>query len=367
MTRIPVVWLCGPPGVGKTAVAWDIYQRLLRAERAPAYVDVDQLGICYPESASDPARHMLKARNVGVLRANHAAAGARCLVVSGVVDANRGPDANAVGGGEIIVCRLRVDPAELVARLGGWRGSFGQPDSAVREAERLDQSSIADFGVDTTGLTVNDVADRVLAHIGDWPGPILDNDVALPDEAGDNAGPATVLWLCGPTGVGKSTVGFNAYVKVLRSGVRTAYLDVDQLAFGGASSGDHHIRARNLAGLCRNFRAAGAEAVVVVGPVATVSDTRVYEASLSAAFTWCRLRAHQPELTRRILSRRDGGSWAQPGDPLRGRPIEDLLEVAANAARREHTDVGLRIDVDGLTVDQAADSILARTGWPAAR
>jgi adenylylsulfate kinase-like enzyme len=86
VNRIPVVWLCGAPGVGKTAVAWKIYERLLRADRAPTYVDVDQLGICYPEHASDPARHRLKARNVAVLRANYAVAGARCLVVSGVVD-----------------------------------------------------------------------------------------------------------------------------------------------------------------------------------------------------------------------------------------------------------------------------------------
>jgi tRNA uridine 5-carbamoylmethylation protein Kti12 len=30
---IPVLWLAGPPGVGKTAVAWEIYQRLQRAGR----------------------------------------------------------------------------------------------------------------------------------------------------------------------------------------------------------------------------------------------------------------------------------------------------------------------------------------------
>ena len=65
---IPVLWLCGPPGVGKTAVAWEIYERLDRAGSAPAYVDVDQLGMCYPPPASDPERHMLKARNVAALR-----------------------------------------------------------------------------------------------------------------------------------------------------------------------------------------------------------------------------------------------------------------------------------------------------------
>lgn len=40
---IPVLWLSGPPGVGKSAVAWVIYERLQGAGAAPAYVDVDQL------------------------------------------------------------------------------------------------------------------------------------------------------------------------------------------------------------------------------------------------------------------------------------------------------------------------------------
>ena len=75
---IPVLWVTGPPGVGKTAVAWEIYGRITRAGAAPAYVDVDQLGMCYPPTASDPDRHRLKARNVASLRASFAEAGARC-------------------------------------------------------------------------------------------------------------------------------------------------------------------------------------------------------------------------------------------------------------------------------------------------
>lgn len=367
-----MVWLCGPPGVGKTAVGWEIYQRLLRADCDPAYVDVDQLGICYPERATDPARHRLKARNVGVVRANYAAAGARCLVVSGVVDGSRGPDTHAAGGGDITVCRLRADPDALVARLAARHGSFAQPDAAAREADVLDQSAFTDWWVDTTGLSVDEVANLVLAPLGDWPNPTPERDRPrrLVDDAGDDPGPAAVLWVCGPTGVGKSTIGFSAYLRVLHSGVPIAYVDADQVGFCGASSGDHRLRARNLAGLWRNFKAAGARAFVVVGAVATTSDTVEYEAALpTAAFTWCRLHADEPELTRRIVSRRDGGSWPQPGDPLRDRPTDELLEVAALAVadgqRFEDHDVGLRIDVDALTVEDAAETILTRTGWPA--
>jgi len=372
---VPVLWLCGPPGVGKTAVGWEVYTRLVRARRAPAYVDVDQVGICYPPPTGDRARHALKARNLGALRASFGAAGARCLVVSGVVDAGRGPEIDLVGGDEITVCRLRVDPAELVTRVAGRRGSTEPPDAVLREGELFDQSTFADWCVDTTGLSVDEVANRVCAQIGDWPRVTGGADGGRswpPQSAAGELGPGDVLWLCGPTGVGKSTVGFSAYLAVLRSGVRAGYVDVDQLGFCATQPTDHRLRARNLAALWANFGSVGAQALVVVGPIATRSEAMVYEQALpTAAFTWCRLHAHRAELTRRILSRREGGSWAQPGDPLRGQPIKDLLEVTnrvvAEARLLERQRPGLRIDVDDLAVEEAADAVLTRAAWPTAR
>jgi hypothetical protein len=66
-----------------------------------------------------------------------------------------------------------------------------------------------------------------------------------------------------------------------------------------------------------------------------------------------------------------GGSWSQPGDPLRGRPIEDLLEVTnrvvADAPILERQGPGLRIEVDRLAVEKAADAVLTRAAWPTAR
>src|SRR5579863_9686818 len=117
VAMIPTLWLAGPPGVGKTAVAGEIYRRLQGASADPAYVDVDQLGMCYPPLGEDPDRHALKARNVAALRSNFGASGARTLIVSGVVDAKRGPDSNTLGGPRLVVARLRADPDELRARL----------------------------------------------------------------------------------------------------------------------------------------------------------------------------------------------------------------------------------------------------------
>lgn len=180
-----------------------------------------------------------------------------------------------------------------------------------------------------------------------------------------------LLWLAGAAGVGKSTVGFRAYLKVLSAGVPAAFLDVDQLGFLGRSP-DHRLRAQNLASVWANYQSVGAKALVVVGPVETRADGKLYEHTLqNVRFTWCRLHASPGELTRRVLSRREGGSWPQPGDPLKDRPPEELIEVAdraiAHAVILEGRGIGLRVAVDGLSADEAAAKVLERAAWPTGR
>ena len=216
------------------------------------------------------------------------------------------------------------------------------------------------------------MANRVCAQIDDWPCVTRGTGGGQswpPESPAGEPGTGDVLWLSGPTGVGKSTVGFSAYLAVLRSGVPAAYVDVDQLGSCATTPTDHLLRARNLAALWANFGSVGAQALVVVGPITTRSEAMVYEQALpTASFTWCRLHANRAELARRILSRREGGSWHQPGDPLRGQPIKDLLEVTnrvvADAQILERHGPGLRIDVADLAVDEATDTVLTRAAWP---
>jgi hypothetical protein len=75
-------------------------------------------------------------------------------------------------------------------------------------------------------------------------------------------------------------------------------------------------------------------------------------------------------LTRRIMSRGEGGSWPQPRDPLSGQPAEYLRRVAdqaiADANTLEHAEVGtIRIDTDGRTIAEVADLLASATGWSA--
>jgi hypothetical protein len=336
-------------------------------------VDIDQLGIFYPEPASDPGRHRMKARNLGAVVANYRTAGARCVIVSGVVDPGRGVPAGLIPRAAMTVCRLRAGRHELRQRFIGRGGQAGLLDDVLSQAAAMDASDVADVCVDTSGLAAAEAARLVRERIAGWP--ILTGP-ARPDEAGPHDRPATaadgpILMLCGATGVGKSTAGFEVYRRTLRAGSAAAYVDLDQVGFcrplPADDAGGHRVKAGNLAAMWQTYRAAGAQRLIVSGPVESEAAAKAYADALPrAAITLCRLHAGAGELTRRIMLRGHGGSWPQPGDPLVGQPTAYLLRVVASAAAEaealEHAVAGaLRVDTDGLTVEETADLIAART------
>jgi adenylylsulfate kinase-like enzyme len=215
---VPVLWLTGPAGVGKSAVSWQIFTELAQAGIHAAFADTDQLCMCYPALAS----------------------------------------------------------------------------SEVTRARDGD----------------GDAADGVAGNI---------------------------LLICGPTGVGKSTIGFELYLRYLRAGRTAGYVDLEQIGFlrpdTANDPGHHQLKARNLAAIWRTYHAAGARPLVATGPIPTAVVRQTYLYALpAAAVTVCRLHAEAPELRTRIMSRGSGGSWPQPGDPLRGQSADYLSGVADQAA-----------------------------------
>jgi hypothetical protein len=122
--------------------------------------------------------------------------------------------------------------------------------------------------------------------------------------------------------------------------------------------------------LWRSYQAAGATHLIATGPIESEAALQTYlQAFPAATVTVCRLHADPVDLTQRIMSRGDGGSWPQPGDPLRGQPAEYLLGVADAAIAQDNVleRAGLgaaRVDTGGRSVAQAAGLIARVITWP---
>jgi hypothetical protein len=391
--RLSVLWLCGPPGVGKSAAGWALYAGLARSGARAGFADLDQLGMCQPAPADDPERYRLKERNLSALAGNFRAAGCAALVVSGDLGSSPGLSAGTIPGVRLTICRLRASPGELRKRLASRREGPEFVSGALRQADELDRASFADVSVGTDRRTVAEVARLVRESCGGWPpertaGSGADDVLAPAHGLGDAPasvlapapGPASglgssddVLLVCGAAGVGKSSAGFEVYLRQLQAGVAAAYLDLDQIGFlspePAGDPGGHRFRARNVADLWRAYRAAGARRLVLSGPVPEERAAVVYAGALpTTRVTVVRLHAGPAELARRISLRGQGLGWPQPGDPLIGQPEAHLrlaaVQSAAEAAGLERAGLGdLRIDTDGRTVAEVADLITRR--WPA--
>ncbi len=362
---MPVLWLCGPPGVGKTTVGWAVYAELVASGLQTGYVDIDQLGICYPEPESDPGRYRMKSRNLAAVVAGMRTAGCAGIVVSGVVDPVHGAHLDELRDSAVSLVRLRADADVLLGRLGGRRGEPEATDAVLREAQALDGSTFADSTVDSSRLAAAEVVRRVIAG---WRPRHRPYGLPFPAREEHPADPGgAVLWLYGATAVGKSSVGFRVYQEALRRGLTAAFVDLSQIDVCGPTPAGHAVRARILGAMWRTYREAGARAMVVVGPVDERAAAGDPDTLSGVDLTLCRLHAGRDDLTARILARGRGEGWREPGDSLVGRSADHLRRVAdaavdeAQALDRHR--IGHRVDTSGRTPEEAAGLVLAASGW----
>ena len=389
--QVPVLWITGPPGVGKSTVSWQIFTELAQARMPVAFADADQFCMCYPAPPGDPGRERIKAQNVGALVPRYRAAGAHCVIANGVLDPLGGAHRELMPDADVTVCRLRADAEDLASRFTGRHGPGFDLSESLREtldqADAMDVSDFADVAVDTTGLAAAEIARLVRDSCRGWSGfsrSRLADGLAFDAGTGglgigmsrSNAAGAdgNILLICGPTGVGKSAVGFQLYRRYLRGGLTIGYVDLDQIALvrpdPAGDPGGHQLKAGNLAAMWRTYHAAGARHLIATGPVESEAVLLTYRRALpEVTLIVCRLHAGPLDLMRRIMSRGEGGSWPQPGDPLRGQPVAYLRRVADQAVAEnsalELAAVGaVRVDTDGRSVAEAADLIARMINWP---
>jgi len=134
-----------------------------------------------------------------------------------------------------------------------------------------------------------------------------------------------------------------------------------------ADPANHRLKAANLAAIWPNFRAAGAEQLVVVGPVSDGAEVALYKEALPAAtITVCRLHASNATLAERVNLRGQGRGPPIAGDDLVGQP-DTVLRKAAEAAASDVDGIAdLQVDTDGRSVSELADEIIARGYLPRA-
>lgn len=73
--------------------------------------------MCYPAPPADPGGQRIKIQNVGAPLANYRAAGARCVIVNGVVDPVLGVHPGLLPQAALTICRRPPLPGGSLASL----------------------------------------------------------------------------------------------------------------------------------------------------------------------------------------------------------------------------------------------------------
>jgi adenylylsulfate kinase len=168
----------------------------------------------------------------------------------------------------------------------------------------------------------------------------------------------SVLILTGPVGVGKSAVAGQISYLLGEMGAAYAVIDMDWLrnCYPAPVHDPFHtaLGLQNLAQVSRNYRAAGAERLILVDIVETRSALSTFRDAIPGAdFLVVRLSATLPTILHRLEGRETGGSlrWHQH----RAAELAVLME--------EEGVEDLLVETEGKTVVDVARDLLAQIGW----
>lgn len=373
MSPVPVLWVCGAPGAGKSATAWAVFQQLIAAGIRTAYVDVDQLGMLYPEDGDDPDRYGLKDSALHALNQVYATSGAQVVLVSGVIHPSRAPAFASHYAGRLRFCLLDPNSDVQRDRLQGRDGADADVGESLAEARELAESGFAHERLDTSALTVSQAARHLctVARELSRAAPGLDERRSSP-----SSGTAPLVVVTGPRAVGTSSVGWGLASASWAAGIATGFADLGQLSFFGGAIDvdppdhvdivDSGVGLANLAALHERFSAHGATSVVVSAHLADSKEQLELRAHFPGApVTVIRLRADDATFAGHIECRavqapaRLAGDDLLGADPLHQRWITQRA-IAHQRALDRSGDDDLTVDVSGRSSDSVVTDLLKR-------
>jgi hypothetical protein len=182
------------------------------------------------------------------------------------------------------------------------------------------------------------------------------------------------LLVCGPRGVGKSSVAFQVFLEVMGSGIKAGYVDLDQVSFCRPVPEDdpdnHRVKVRNLARIWSVYQQAGARCLVAAGEINGADVVDAYAAAVPELhLSVCYLDASADTIRERLFARGRGEGPSLPGDELRGKGVASLTRLAEEAARAaedpKRWSMGhVRVVTDNQTVAEVAARARAElVGW----
>lgn len=179
------------------------------------------------------------------------------------------------------------------------------------------------------------------------------------DSPGHGSGIVPVLVVTGTVGVGKSTVAGAISARLDRGGVAHAMVDLDHLRWRYPRDAADPYRIglglRNLAAVWANYRASGAERLVIADVVEAPGDVAGYRRAIPGAeVVVVRLEASPPVVARRLAGRETEATI--------GWYLRRAAELAELMRRREVG--GVVIETGSVGPAVIAGDVLRLVGWP---
>jgi len=166
---VPVLFVTGPIGVGKTAVLREADTVLVEAEASHATVELEDIGRCWTQ-ATESSRVSFVYQNLAALWSNFAAVGASRLLLSGLVERRADVEhvSLAVPDALVTVVRLHAPLAviEQRIRLREPGPPDGELDGARWWTRHFEGEQPEDYVVETDERPVRDIAREVLRLAG---------------------------------------------------------------------------------------------------------------------------------------------------------------------------------------------------------